>query len=614
MPALFNGPEQHVVNVLGHAAGVLIFGIFLYLILRQWSLARLRVSWLSLTAALLAFLWNLASLAVLAMGGAGSLAERIVAGFGFSVVSLLPAVLLQLCLLDRFRWIVRAGYGLSAFAGAAHVVELIQDNADYHRLGLLVISIGFGLLTAVTVLKVFWSAESHSRALNSRILAAMSLFLFAMSFVHFGDGHTYQAWSTELAIHHAGIPLALFVLLQDLRFVLLDAFIRFLANGLLAGLFGVAIAAVLPGLSFPVQVLTAGVLLAAFGMSREFVQRFLTRIVFRQPDPERTVRVLQQLSSQSSDETVFLENAFEQIAELMNSSVVEVASKSPASHELIFPTPASELHEYRELQDRGVRVVIPVRLSHGDMRYVLLGERKGGQPYLSEDLEVLARMSACAGEQVERIREAEIERLVSQAELRALQAQIHPHFLFNALNTLYGVIPREASGARRMLLNLAEIFRYFLQSDKTFVPLEDELRIVEAYLSIERMRLGDKLRTEFDVDCTSLAEPIPVLSIQPLIENAVKHGAAARPQGGSVRLEVKREDGGLHIAISDTGPGFNQVKRSSAANGAGVGLENVSRRLTLCYGPEARLSIESTDAGSRVGFFVRCERSSAVSA
>src|SRR5262245_40056797 len=178
--------DEHVlVNALGDGACVLIFGIFLYLVIRERSAARLRVGWLSLTAPALALLWNLASLTVIAMGSAGSLVERAVAGFGFSVLSILPAVLLHLCLIDRFPLIVRAGYGLSTFAVTAHVLELVQGMPAYHRIGLSVISIGFGVLTALTVLRVFLSDHGSARSLTPRILAAMSLFLFAISFVHF---------------------------------------------------------------------------------------------------------------------------------------------------------------------------------------------------------------------------------------------------------------------------------------------------------------------------------------------------------------------------------------------------------------------------------------------
>src|SRR6202035_5000156 len=120
----------------------------------------------------------------------------------------------------------------------------------------------------------------------------------------------------------------------------------------------------------------------------------------------------------------------------------------------------------------------------------------GGRRYLSEDLQALSRLTAAIVEQVERFRNSEMQRLVSQAELRALQSQINPHFLFNALNTLYGTIPREASTARRIVLNLADIFRYFLQSDKTFVPLAQEMQIVRAYLEVEQSRLGNRLHVD----------------------------------------------------------------------------------------------------------------------
>jgi hypothetical protein len=212
--------------------------------------------------------------------------------------------------------------------------------------------------------------------------------------VHFEDGHTYQAWSGELAIHHAGIPLALFVLLQDFRFVLLDAFVRFLVNGLLAGVFGLAVAASLPGMSFLAQALTAGLLLTAFAVSRDVAQRFLTRIIFRQPDPERTSRTLQSLRSECTSESDYLAQALQQVARLMTASLIDVVSKRVSSEDLLVPAIAGELPEYRDLQDRGVRAIVPIRLSHGDTRYALLGERKGGQPYLSEDLALVARMAA----------------------------------------------------------------------------------------------------------------------------------------------------------------------------------------------------------------------------
>ena len=144
-------------------------------------------------------------------------------------------------------------------------------------------------------------------------------------------------------------------------------------------------------------------------------------------------------------------------------------------------------------------------------------------------------------EQIEQYRESEMRRLVAQAELRALQSQIHPHFLFNALNALYGIIPQGGQGRARNGAQPGGHFPLFPGNAKNlFLPLEQELHIVKAYLEVERLRLGEKLRTEIDVAPEALATPIPVLSIQPLVENAVKHGIAPLPQGGLVRIEARQ--------------------------------------------------------------------------
>jgi LytS/YehU family sensor histidine kinase len=242
--------------------------------------------------------------------------------------------------------------------------------------------------------------------------------------------------------------------------------------------------------------------------------------------------------------------------------------------------------------------VVPMRFLRGDEVFLSLGRRRGGRLYLSEDQTELARLAAVAVEQVERLRNTEAERLVSQAELRALQSQINPHFLFNALNTLYGTIPREAAEARRMTLNLAEVFRYFLQSERTFIPLAEEMRIVRAYLEIEALRLGDRLHVEIAIDPAAELAQIPVLSIQPLVENAVKHGVASRTAGGTVRLTARKTAEGVRVEVSDDGAGFSAGPRT------GVGLENVHQRLKLCFGDQAGLTIESTGQGSTVGFIV----------
>ncbi|MDE3164871.1 MAG: histidine kinase, partial [Acidobacteriota bacterium] len=147
--------------------------------------------------------------------------------------------------------------------------------------------------------------------------------------------------------------------------------------------------------------------------------------------------------------------------------------------------------------------------------------------------------------------------------------------------------PREAEGARRMVLRLADIFRYFLQNEGALAPLSREMEIVRAYLEIEQSRLGPRLTVEIAVDDAALEVPIPVLSIQPLVENAIKHGVARHAGPGYVAVEVKAA-GGLCITV-----------RNSAGDGSeagpGVGLQNVRRRLEICYGTGATLDLRVGD-------------------
>jgi signal transduction histidine kinase len=574
--------ESLLVNTLGHSAGVLIFGIFLVLLLRDRAARRLRGGVKSMVAALLALVWNVASLIVLGSDSPDTRFIRITIAIGFSVLSLLPAVLLDLCLERRYRSLVRAGYVLSGLATILHVAELFRANVSYHRWALTSITIGFGILTLIAAVLVY--REQHDRATTSRVVGTMSLFLLAMSFVHLGSGHAQQIWSQELAFHHAAIPLALLVLLQDYRFVLLDAFFRFLANVFLAAVFVFgAVEAwrleLLPAADTPfhIALLLAGacLLLVLFALARGGVQRALTRLIFRRPNEEALVR---DLKTPIHSEEEYIAGAVARLGEFMGA-------------------PARVTAGVVDAQNEGAEAVVPLRTGSGGSLSVLLGRRTGGRRYLSEDLQALARVAAVIGEQLEQYRDLETRRLVAQAELRALQSQIHPHFLFNALNALYGIIPREARGARETVLNLADIFRYFLETKKTLVPLEEEMHIVKAYLDVERLRLGDKLRLEISVTPEAQSVTIPILSVQPLVENAVKHGIAPLAGGGLIQITASiGSEGALLISVRDSGPGFSKTHLDTP----GVGLENVGRRLELCYGGNARLTIDSSTSGSEV--------------
>ena len=608
--------EPLLVNTLGHCAGAIVFGIFLALVIRD----RQRGNRLLMAAAVLALLWNAGSLAVLLLPARGMLGPA-VAAFSFSVLSLLPAVLLHLSLQGTLPAAVVTGYLLSFAAIVAHLSEALRPDLDLHKTALLLVTAGFAVLTGVSVLRVLLHGGEETRGRTSRIVGSMCLLLFAISFAHFGSNHPAEAWSKELVVHHAGIPLALLILLQDYRFVLLDAFVRFLANVMVAAVLSFGALELLLRLhpadratyADPLlgALMIAGgcLLLIAFAFLRGGVQEWLTRVVFRRGDLESLIQEIHLHAVTLSGESAFLPWVAGRVAELLRVSrfdLVDAANLKPiAEQELAYPALANELALIRTMPGiRWVEVVVPLRLSPQDVRFLLLGRRRGGRRYLSEDLRSLSRLSALIVEEVERFRSAEMQRLVSQAELRALQSQINPHFLFNALNTVYGMIPRDAGDARRTVQNLSDIFRYFLQSDRTFIPLAEEMKIVHAYLEIEHLRLGTRLRTQIDMD-ESLAEvPIPILSIQPLVENAIKHGIAARPDGGRLRIAIRRAEQEVVISVENSGAEMRASAALAVAAGVGVGLTNVTRRLQLCYGSQAGVVLQSGASGTSAQFSV----------
>ncbi|MCC6363902.1 MAG: histidine kinase [Bryobacterales bacterium] len=605
--------EPLLVNTLGHCAGTLIFAIFLYLLLRDRAGAKLRGSRLTITATALALLWNFASLLVIAWNDPASPVSQALVTLSTSALSVLPSVLLHLSLGGSFAWIRRAGYALAAFTVASHASEAVLNAPENHTLALRVTTLGFGALTLIAAIALLTGPGERKR-LTSRLVGTMSLFLFSISFVHLGAA-TPGSWPGELLVHHAGIALALFVLLQDYRFLLVDAFVRFLVNIFFAAVFVFACVSVVNvrtvmrwGEQSPFHegmlLAAACLLLLLFAVLRARLSQFLVHLVFPRNNLDALLLELRSRAVTAAEEASLMEWAEQAAARLFGASAVRVSEEPIAktAGAIPLPAPVSDLPgpAREKLEQLGAEAILPLRPSGESERAIFLGRRHGGRRYLSEDFAAMARIQAELVEQIDRHRETEMRRLVTQAELRALQSQIHPHFLFNALNTLYGIIPREAAGARRTVLNLADIFRYFLDTEHQFIRLEEELEIVRAYLEIEALRLGDKLRTEIDASPEALRVSIPVLTIEPLVENAVKHGVAQNTEGGLVRVEAHLEDHGLRIRVLDTGAGF----AASSSHGSGHGLENVNKRLRLCYGADAEVHIHSTGNGTEVEFLV----------
>lgn len=175
-------------------------------------------------------------------------------------------------------------------------------------------------------------------------------------------------------------------------------------------------------------------------------------------------------------------------------------------------------------------------------------------------------------EQADEARRASFDLL--EAREQALRAKLAPHFIFNTLNTLHAQIDQDPRGAQATTERLAQLFRQVIEaSDQITIPLKQELAFVEAYLGIEQARLGDRLRVTIQIPEELEAAEVPPLSLQVLVENAVKHGVAPREQGGEVRIDVEKRAGFLHFWVEDSGSGVSPEK------GTGTALETLRQRL-----------------------------------
>jgi hypothetical protein len=261
------------------------------------------------------------------------------------------------------------------------------------------------------------------------------------------------------------------------------------------------------------------------------------------------------------------------------------------------------------LADRGASFVL--EQNNQTLGLVTLAERESGIPFLSDDLRLLQSLSSALCLSLENVRfrvehrlqaerEQQLRLLASRSELKALRAQINPHFLFNTLSVIAGLVHSQPELADETIEHLALVFRYTLRkSENEWAPLGEEVEFVTAYLRIEQARFGERLSVRYEIDPAAAHIPIPAMCIQPLIENAVRHGVSAMEGPGSVCLRAMLTDEVLRLEVLDSGPGFPSGFSLERVAGS-HGLRNVVERLRGYYGESARLFWECGENGTRV--------------
>lgn len=200
----------------------------------------------------------------------------------------------------------------------------------------------------------------------------------------------------------------------------------------------------------------------------------------------------------------------------------------------------------------------------------------------------------------ERLKAVELREQLSQSRFRLLKMQLHPHFLFNALHSISSLVYTDQVRADRMIAQLSDLLRQSLEStDAVMVPLREEIEYVRKYLDIERIRFAGRLETHFAVTPDTLAVDVPNLVLQPLVENAIRHGVSRQTGIGRVHIRAYKHRGGLVLAVEDNGPGF------PSSNSVGVGTRNVRERLASLYKHRARLTYRNVEpCGARQELFI----------
>ena len=209
--------------------------------------------------------------------------------------------------------------------------------------------------------------------------------------------------------------------------------------------------------------------------------------------------------------------------------------------------------------------------------------------------------------QARALRAATLEASLTEARLKTLEAELHPHFLFNTLHAISTLVHTNPDAADRMISRLSDLLRLtFDRSGAAGVPLKEELEFLQKYLEIEQIRFQDRLSVRFDIDPDTLDTEVPRLILQPLVENAIKHGIGPRSGEGLVQVSTQKRDTGIWIEVRDNGVGLSRTSRPKFTKG--VGLSNTRARLDCLYGADHRLDFAEDDGGLAVQILIPLRR------
>jgi hypothetical protein len=572
-----------LMHLVGFLAGAALYGILFALVLRRLASEDDR---LPLLTAVLGLIWNLTALAAYGMRDlVGRDPHPYLIASAYSALGFLPAVVVHSVLRSEARGKTRRAAQLFIFI--AYAASTVAEGMLFlaakrgeapSPLALQVLTVSYAALTIPVMLL------TRRRRGSARAWSILALAVFAVSALHLSHAEgSNEPWIIELIGHHASIPLIFAILYQDFRFALADLFLKralalfallAIATGLYAGV-EVPLLAHHGVRNDPVAIGVSVSMWAALALLYPTLRRasswIVDRLVLKRVDYAELCGLIASRLESTGDAASALNATTSALAAPLAAPAIRwiAAGDAPAGENAIL-IPTAEAPRFA----------------------IVIGTLVGGRRLLSDDSEMLRDVALIVARRIDAIRIAEARSLTSEAELRALRAQLNPHFLFNALNTIAFLIRSAPDRAQGTLMKLTSLLRAVLRSPAN-ATLGEEIALVTAYLEIEQARFDERLRVIIDVPADLQRLWIPPLVVQPLVENAIKHGIANSRMGGEVSVTASSDGHELLLTVRNSGASTSEIEIARGRR-QGVGLANLEARLQHHFGNAAHMTLIPT--------------------
>ena len=598
-----------LINLLGFTVGIALYALLLVMVVRHRRSSKAGgVDLLLLATSVLGLLWNTGELGIFVWKDFGAVdLPPFLTAISYSALGFLPSVVVHSAQNESAKkhWLMIAAYALSIFAAVLHIRAAILRDSVPSDLALQTLT--FGSLALAAGLLIF----NFRQTLEKKTIWACALLVFAVSALHLSGEVDESSWYIELVAHQSSLPLALAILYQNYRFAFADLFLKRAISLILVALvaFGLYVFVASPLLRYHethdrndvqaislILVLWIATALVYPGLHK-FAVWLVDKVILQRADYEK-------LELELTRKIEKIDSIEETLDALCRELASALTSKKSGWTEVYDAGDEERIPAVNFTPD-SANVFIPT--AEPPFYQISLAEFSGGRRLLSDETAMLEAVSLVTARRIDALRvsherfrqtfrEQEFEKLATEAQLSALRSQINPHFLFNALTTIGYLIQTAPEKAFDTLMRLTQLLRGVLTSTGEFCTLGQELKLIESYLEIERARFEERLRVEIDVPEELKKLQVPALILQPLVENAIKHGISESKAGGEVRISARLEKDELILTVSDTGLG---VKGGKASRPGGVGLKNIRERLASYYGEKAALEIKSDNKGTR---------------